>query len=474
MRMRSLFHAAPAYAAALLLLLGCGGHATPPLTSSGVGPSAAEATHRRMHRGAANPIQHIIVVIQENRSLDNMFQAYPGANTQSFGYTSKGAMVPLTSTSLASGWDILHRFTQAISAIDYKKGEKMDGFDLETCTPKKLCPTAFKAAYSYVQQSDVQTYWNIAQQYVLGDNFYASDLDSSFQGHQYLIAGQAETTWGIPTNAKKWGCDGGAADKVDLLNTTTKPGTPTKPVKKIEICFDPPVTQTIDETIGDELDAAAIAWRYYAPAIKTDPGYIWSAYDAINHIRNGADWTHDIVSPPKQFISDVAAGTLAPVTYIVPDYSNSDHPGNGSKSGPGWVASLVDAVGNSQFWDTSAIIVVWDDWGGFYDHAPPPLLDYDGLGIRVPLLVISPYALGPQGSAPAVAHTQYEFGSVLTFIESTFGLQPLAASDARANNFGSDVFNFSQSPRPFTPFATKRQDAFYRTQADSGIPPDSD
>ncbi len=471
---RSLLHAALSIAAALpLLLSACGGRGTSFVTpADSRADSSTSVAHARAHGRSTSPIQHIVVIIQENRSLDNMFQTYPGANTQSFGYNHNGQEVPLTKTSLATGWDILHRFTQATAAIDYAKGEAMDGFDLETCIGGKKCPTTYPPAYTYVQQPDVQKYWNMAQQYVLADNFYASDLDSSFEGHQYLIAGQAETTWGIPTKAAIWGCDGGTKDTVELLDTSTKPATTT--TTKMQTCFDPPVTQTIDETIGDELDTAGVSWRYYAPAIHTNPGYIWSAYDAINHIRNGADWTNDIVNPPKQFITDVAAGKLAGVTYITPELANSDHPGNGSKLGPKWVASLVDAIGKSQYWDSTAIFITWDDWGGFYDHAPPPLLDYDGLGIRVPLIAISPYALAPQGSTYQVAHTQYEFGSILKFIEGTFGLPALAASDARANNFASDVFNFSQAPRSFKSFASKRDDAFFLRQAPGGLPPDTD
>jgi phospholipase C len=472
---RPLWHAALSSAASLpLLLSACAGHGTPFVTpADSPAASSVNRGHVRTHGSQSGPIQHVVVIIQENRSLDNLFQAYPGANTQSFGFNSKGQQLALTQTSIATGWDILHRFTQATAAIDYKKGEAMDGFDLETCIGGKKCPTAYDPAYTFVQQSDTLKYWQMAQSYVLADNFYASDLDSSFEGHQYLIAGQAETTWGIPTKGGLWGCDGGPTDTVDLLNTSTKPATTT--TKKMQVCFDPPVTQSLDETIGDELDAAALPWRYYAPAIHTNPGYIWSAYDAINHIRNGADWTNgDIVNPPKKFITDVAAGKLAAVTYITPELANSDHPGNGSKTGPAWVASLVDAVGKSKFWNSTVIFITWDDWGGFYDHAPPPLLDYDGLGIRVPLVAISPYALAPQGSTYQVAHTQYEFGSILKFIETTFGLPALAASDSRANNFGSDVFNFNQAPRAFKPFASKQDAQFFLRQAPSGLPPDTD
>ncbi len=450
-----------------LLLAACTMHAP---VASDVVPAAARRHPNPQYGKSVSPIQHVVIIIQENRSLDNLFHGYPGATTATTGLKSNGQIVTLEPISLSAPYDILHRFPQALQSIDYAKGEAMDGFDKERCRGSG-CKTISNPAYHYVQQSDVQTYWNMAQQYVLADHFFASDLDSSFEAHQYLIAAQSEMTWGLPTRAGNWGCDGGAHDTIQLLNPDTEPGTMT--TTRIRTCFDPPQTP-FDTTLADEMDQSQIPWRYYAPAVGTDPGYIWSAYDTINHIRNGPDWTANVISPPSQFISDVGSGKLAAVTWIVPDLRNSDHPGSDSKKGPAWVASLVDAVGTSQFWDSTAIFVLWDDWGGFYDSVPPPLLDYDGLGIRVPLIVISPYALGPTGSTYVVTHTPYEFGSVLRFVENTFGLQPLAASDTRATPFGGDVFNFSQAPRSFTAFARPQDREYFLHQAPSGLPPDND
>jgi phospholipase C len=253
------------------------------------------------------------------------------------------------------------------------------------------------------------------------------------------------------------------------LDAATEPGTLTG--QTIFPCFDPPITP-FDTTLADELDATqTYTWRYYAPAVGTG-GYIWSAYDAISHIRNGADWGNDVISPQTNFLTDVGKGILANVTWVIPDLAESDHAGVGSKMGPSWVASVVDAVGNSQFWNSSAIFITWDDWGGFYDEVAPPLLDYDGLGLRVPLIVISPYALAPKGKH-RVAHTQYEFGSLLKFAEQTFGLAPLAASDSRANAFGADVFNFSQKPRPFKNFAAPYSRQQIMSLRPSLLPPDN-
>ena len=169
----------------------------------------------------------------------------------------------------------------------------------------------------------------------------------------------------------------------------------------------------------------------------------------MNHIYNGQDWGN-VVSPPQQFITDVASGYLANVTWVVPYCTNSDHATCLSNSGPQWVASLIDAVGESQFWSTTTIFVMWDEWGGWYDHVAPRYLDDDGLGFRVPLMIVSPYA-----KSGYVSHLQYEHGSILKYIEDTFGLRRLAKSDKRANSPVPDAIDYSQPPRSFTPFASK-------------------
>jgi phospholipase C len=204
-------------------------------------------------------------------------------------------------------------------------------------------------------------------------------------------------------------------------------------------------------TFGDLLDGVGVSWRFYTPSLGS--WNLWSAYSAINHIYNGPDWAN-VISPPDQFIEDVQNGKLSGMTWIVPSWQNSDHAGSGSKTGPAWVASLVNAVGNSQFWNSTAIFIVWDDWGGWYDPELPIYMDYDGLGYRIPLLMINPYA--KQG---VVTHVQYEMSSVLRFAEDLFGTGQLAASDARAADPANDpAFDFTQSPRPFQNFPAGRFD----------------
>ena len=215
------------------------------------------------------------------------------------------------------------------------------------------------------------------------------------------------------------------------------------------------------------MDAAGISWRYYTSGIYKD-GNLWNAFQAISHIRYGKDWKANVVNPQTRFFRDVKNGVLPAVSWVTPTCGNSDHAGCFASHGPAWVASLVNAIGKSQYWNSTAIFVMWDDYGGWYDHVPPALVDYDGLGIRVPLLVISPYA--KQGY---VSHVQYEHGSILKFVEDRFGLPRLSASDARATSPESDCFDFSQPPRTFVPIRSALNQAYFETEPLDRRPPDT-
>ena len=139
------------------------------------------------------------------------------------------------------------------------------------------------------------------------------------------------------------------------------------------------------------------------------------------------------------------------------------------------MASVVNAVGKSQYWNSCAIIVVWDDWGGFYDHKKPPFFDnWGGLGFRVPMLIVSPYARMTSSSQPGyISHTQYEFGSILKFIENVFNLGRLGTTDTRANSIG-DSFDFSQPPRTFIAIPSSRDRTYFEHQKPSYQPVDSE
>jgi len=359
----------------------------------------------------------------ENRSFNYMFMGYPGAHTAKTGTLHTGQSVQLQQIPLEAIGDLGHAHPDFTVAFD---GGKMDGFDLESWDQR--LPAL--APYSYAPRAEVQPDWLIAERYTLADDTFQSMTGNSYPAHQYLIAGQSDYAIGLPNSPGVWGCDSPPGTKVPILNSNGKMVSGPFP------CFD-------YETLGDLLDNASVQWRFYTQS----PTYTWNAYDAIDHIRYGQDWTSDIVTPSGQFNTDIANGQLAPVTWIVPADINSDHSGNKSATGPSYVASVVNAIGESRFYDSTALFVVWDDWGGWYDDVAPPQLDRMGLGFRVPMLVVSAWARHGY-----VSHVQHEFGSILHFTEETLGLGSLLQTDARADDL-SDCFDFSQTPQPFQPIA---------------------
>jgi len=411
-------------------------------SSAGV-PEASRPAATRLTAHAASPIAHVVFVVQENRSFNNLFLGYPGASTQNYGYDTKGNKITLQSIDLATNWDIQHASTTFFAACDGRgriPGTKcrMDGWNNEVASighPKNF-------AYAYVPESEIKQYWEMAQQYVLADDTFSSNIDGSFIAHQYSVAAYAGHTADYPET--NWGCPGGRTDKIHIFTGKRTYG------KLIPACFDIP-------TLGNEADAAGVSWRYYTGSLTSSDG-LWSAYQADSRIYNTPDWANNVINPQSQFLTDVANGYLANVTWITPTLQDSDHPGHLANGGPAWVSSIVDAVGKSKFWKSSAIFILWDDWGGWFDPVKPPYVDFDGLGFRIPLIMISPYS--PAGR---VTHVQYEIASVLRYIEDNFGLAPLAAADARANDPANDpnAFDYAQKVRRFHSFDALRPRAIH-------------
>ena len=404
----------------------------PHALGSVVPPSASSRSGGAVRSVSSGKIQHVIFIIQENRSFDNLFQGYPGADTASQGLDSSGHEIKLTPLSMTVPYDIDHSSTAFFEAYD---DGKMDGWNLEAnSAPPSKYP---HPQYGYVPHAESQLYFDMAGQYVLGDRMYTSHIDASYVSHQYAIAAQANSAVDFPTSA--WGC----YKKSDVITTLTaqRQYGPT-----IEVCQN-------YQTLGDELDAAKLTWRYYAYSKQSE----WVAYRSIRHIFDGPDWSN-VIGSSSRVLQDIQNGDLANVVWVTPTGTNSDHSGSLSASGPAWVASVVNAVGESKYWNSSAIFVMWDEWGGWYDHVKPPYKDFDGLGFRVPLLIISPYAKN------YVTHIQYEHGSVLRFIEDNWGLGQLAASDARASDPGNYEFNFAKPPRAFVPFKTKYSPEYFVRQ----------
>jgi phospholipase C len=388
----------------------------------------------------ALPIQHVVVIMQENRSFDNLFNGFPGADSAQSGM-NLGVSAPLAVTPLGNGPDLDHTHTGWWREWD---GGKMDNFASN--------PATASVAYSYIDPKETVPYWTLARNYTLGDRMFQSNTGPSFVAHQYMIAGQSGGASENPSGGV-WGCDALPGATVPTIgpNGTDGPG--------IYPCFD-------YQTMADLLDAKGITWRYYAPGPTTDSFFIISAYQAIRHIRFGSDWAQDVISPETQVLTDIAAGKLAQVTWIVPSFNNSDHPG-APPQGPDWVASIVNAIGKSQFWNSTTIFIAWDDWGGFYDHVPPPQTDDMGLGFRVPVIVVGPYA-----RRGYVSHVTHESSGFLRYIEEVFNLPSLGTRDTNADDF-RDCFDYTQQPAPFTPLQTKHSADFFLKQKNSG-PPDTD
>jgi phospholipase C len=387
---------------------------------------------------ASTPIEHIVVIMQENRSFDNLFNGFPGADTAQIGMY-RGTPIPLEPIPLNSSVDFDHSHT---GWWQQWNGGAMDNFG----------NVSNMLAYSYVNPNDVAPYWALARNFTLGDRMFQSNTGPSFVAHQYMIAGQSGGASENPSG-NIWGCGAGSDSRVPLVgpNGTDLPG--------VFPCFD-------YQTMGDLLDAKSITWRYYAPASGGDTFFWLSAYQAIRHIFFGPDWTNNVVSPETKVLSDIANGQLAQVTWIIPALANSDHP-NTPAQGPDWVASIVNAIGQSNFWNSTAIFISWDDWGGWYDHVPPPQIDNMGLGFRVPVILVSPYA-----KHGYVSHLTHESGSFLRFMEEDFDLPSLGTRDALADDF-SDCFDFTQTPAAYVQIQTRHSSAFFLSQKPSG-PPDDD
>ncbi len=406
------------------------------------------AVIRALGATGAGKIEHVVFIVQENRSFDDLFQGYPHADTVSSGKDSHGNRVPLQPVPLSEQY-VLDHSSAAMFADCNGTGTlpgtkcRMDGFDQEGHSGG---PHGNRyPMYVYVPHVDTKPYFDMAHEWVLSDRTFQSQLDESFVAHQYVIAAQAASAVNVPFGLA-WGCEGGSQETVATITKNRQYGAKEPP------CFN-------YETLGDELDDAHLPWRFYAGSYgnrSQGDGGEWSAYQAVKHIYYGPDWKRDVISPNWKFITDVRAGKLAAFTWITPVCDDSDHVNCSGGYGPSWVAALVNTLGQSKFWKSTAIFVLWDDWGGLYDHVPPPYKDYDGLGFRIPLLVISPYA-----KRDYVSHKQYETASVLRFAENLFGLKQLHAADRRAASPADDCFDFNQQPRPFVKIAAPYPPKFF-------------
>ena len=434
---------------------------------------------------AGSPIEHVVVIIQENRSFDNLFATFPGADGATTGEAegvpvSKQSQCPiyheetvnLTESNLAVGDDFGHKYSDL--QIDYDNAN-MDGFDVDPI-PASGGKLDCLHPYQYVNPAQIMPYWDIAEQYVLADHMYQTQGSGSFTAHQDLIAGgtaitPAESIIDDPSGFP-WGCDSPYKTTTSLITIygDYEPGKGPFP------CF------TQYETLRDRLDAAKISWKYYTEKVipGKDNAGIWNAFDAISAVRYSAEWGKKVAFNDKLIFQDISSGRLPAVSWVTPDAFDSDHPqelkgGKDVDYGPSWVASIVNAVGKSKYWKSSAIVILWDDYGGFYDHESPAFFDnLGGLGFRVPMLIVSPYSRETSSSQPGyISHTQYETASILKFIELNWSLAPLQVPDMRATSIG-DALDYQQKPRLFTVIPSEHSQSFFLRQTPSGLPPDTE
>ncbi|MGH7868880.1 MAG: alkaline phosphatase family protein, partial [Candidatus Dormibacteraceae bacterium] len=263
---------------ASIAITGCGGSSTTP---PGQNPGAS----------GIKQIQHVVFIIKENRTFDNYFGTFSGADGATSGVMSNGQQVSLTHEADRLPHDICHLWKCAIRAID---DGKIDGFNID----------GGRLAYTQFTESDIPNYFAYARQFVLADHMFSSLQGPSFPNHLYTIATQSGGVIDLPNPlpgpSGAWGCDDSPSVRVTVLSAN---GAETQQFP----CFD-------FQTLGDRLQSAHVSWRYYAPG-KGQSGYVWSAYDAINHIRNSSAWASQVVSD-QQFVTDAANGNLPAVSWL--------------------------------------------------------------------------------------------------------------------------------------------------------------
>jgi phospholipase C len=471
---------------ALASLAACSasGSSTSGFSTSGSSTSGGSALPLVRHASGSpgQYISHVVVIIQENRSFENFFAGYPKANAPMSGCaipvskssqrgitrdpvrrnSGSGSGCPKGDISVAltpttwSGPDLQHNWNS--SKREYDKG-KMDGFSAFGKTPY--------GAYTYIEQSLLTPYWTMANQYVLADAMFPTEFGGSFTGHLTLVAGNDAIKQGTSPesevdfpNGLHDDCDSPPGTRSSYLTENAQEHYYQGPFP----CFDQ------WDSMAQDLDKHGVSWKMYADRVLG--AGMWEPFEAMKYVRYGQDWSTNIIAPQTKVLNDPNNGQLASVSWVTPSRPDSDHPGDGG-GGPSWVASVVNAIGESPYWPTTAIVVVWDDWGGLYDNAPPPQLDYRGLGIRVPCLIISPYA-----KQNYVDHTQYEYASILSFMEEVFGLPRIGPAsegytDSRATPL-DNAFDFTQGPRSFTVIPSTLPRSHFLNERPSNEPVDTE
>ena len=409
---------------------------------------------------STSPLKHIVVIMQENRSFDNYFGTYPGANGIPEGVCVPlspdnpkiGCVKPFLSTTAVSA-DMPHGYQSSIAAYD---NGKMDGYMIaENENPQTM---------SYYDNNTIPYYWNLARHYVLADNFYSSVLSYSLPNHWYAVAGQAPATslfytMHRPPNNNILNQNENASTiaggNSNTSGSTTNFGVNPNPVTgnlKDQVARVYLEESNLTKTIADLFmnNSQNITWKYYDHFVKTgnykaavNSGRAfeyWNPFSAKASTYTSQYSQHFVNR--AQLFTDLKTGAFPQVSWVIPSFPISEHAPANITTGMNWVKLVINSIMDSPYWNSTAIILTWDDYGGFYDHVPPPQIDKYGLGFRMPTLIISPYA-----KPGYIDHTQYQFESMLKFIEWRFNLQPLTERDLHANNL-INAFDFNQKPTP--------------------------
>jgi phospholipase C len=361
-------------------------------------------------------IKHLVFIIQENHSFDNYFGTYPGAN---------GLLGFLNSSVLAKAY--MSDLNPATPAID------PDDLGLpayNSSNPSNIYINGLPLGY--YNGTDIPYYWDYANNYVLCDNFFSSIFGPSFPNHLYIVSG--------------------ASGKTDLSDSTYSVNG--------SFTANPPSLSGLDlqwMTTAQELSNSGISWKWYDRSANPTAASLANVLPLFDYFQKNPSQLNNHVQGIQTFANDIQANNLPAVSWIstwapdgtwyppnFPSQFNgmdiSEHPPARPDAGMDYVAYLVNQIMQSSYWDSTAIVITWDDYGGFYDHVAPPEVDQYGLGPRVPALIISPYA-----KPHYIDHTQYEFASMIKLIEDNFNLPTLGTRDVNANNM-MNSFNFTQTP----------------------------
>lgn len=418
------------YLASLLLVAACG---TDHQALTADAPAAGDAAVADTGPAFPTPIKYVVVIVKENHSFDNYFTNFPGAESSMTAKLHDGTVITRQKApdgTLAG--DISHTRTAFLTDYD---GGKMDGFD-------KIVTSDPRRPFMYYTESQIPNYWAYARNFALFDHFFSTLGGPSSPGHFAIISSQTPHYGNASCNDGTDDCLSGCRD---TTGTTEVPiyNPDTCAVSTGPACFKVP-------SIADMLPAG-MTWRTYAGGSGHEVGSAFGLVKGIGEdgpVRDAHFFTY------AQLYSDLVSGDMANFTHIdVASAPNgaSEHPPAGPCTGENFTVNIINQIMQGPHWNETAIIVTWDDFGGWYDHVKPPVEkcsngQFFNVGFRLPALVISPYA--KQG----VIHTVTEQASIPKLVEDLFGLPRMSTLDphARDDRAGSmmDAFDFTQPPRP--------------------------